>query len=132
MFLSKLVKFVYRILWIMILLLLVSMVIKVIKNDVLFSIQNLLKFSIVGVGVFLFYKIPFSFVINKAKRENRTLSTNIIRDVLLINYMLFALFGAVFFIFNFVFISYYWYYIFYCLITSLQCGNMINKNSDIY
>ena len=91
MFLSKLVKFVYRILWIMILLLLVSMVIKVIKNDVLFSIQNLLKFSIVGVGVFLFYKIPFSFVINKAKRENRTLSTNIIRDVLLINYMLFAL-----------------------------------------
>ena len=132
MFLSKLVKFVYRILWIMILLLLVSMVIKVIKNDVLFSIQNLFKFSIVGVGVFLFYKIPFSFVINKAKRENRTLSTNIIRDVLLINYMLFALFGAVFFIFNFVFISDYWYYSFYCLITSLQCGNMINKTSDIY
>lgn len=132
MFLSKLVKFVYRILWIMILLLLVSMVIKVIKNDVLFSIQNLLKFSIVGVGVFLFYKIPFSFVINKAKRENRTLSTNIIRDVLLINYMLFALFGAVFFIFNFVFISDYWYYSFYCLITSLQCRNMINKTSDIY
>ena len=116
----------------MILLLLVFMVIKVIENDVLFSIRNLLKFSIVGVGVFLIYKIPFSFVINKAKRGDCTLSTNMIKDVLLINYMLFALFGAVFFIFYFIFISDYWYYSFYCLIISLQCGNMINKTSDIY
>ncbi len=129
---SKLVKFVYRILCIMILLLLVYMVIKVIENDVLFSIRNLLKFSIVGVGIFLIYKIPFSFVIDKAKRENRTLSSDMIKDVLLVNFMLFALFGTVFFIFNFLFISDYWYYSFYCLIISLQCRNMINKTSDIY
>ncbi len=126
-FLNKIIKYICRILLMMLSILLIFMVNRIIKNDAIFSSENLLKFLIVIASIFIIYKLPFYLVLKKILKEKYILSYKLIKEVWLIYFMLFSTFGIVFFVFNFVFMNDYFYFSFYCLIISLLCGNSFYK-----
>ena len=50
-------------------ILLIFMVNRIIKNDAIFSSENLLKFLIVIASIFIIYKLPFYLVLKKILKE---------------------------------------------------------------